>query len=375
MIATLFIILSIYFITIFSLIQGIRKVKKYDYDDSTPGKNKFSIVIPFRNEAQHLPELLISLSKIDYPSTHFEVIFIDDASEDKSKTIIQEFKQTSTLPIKLLDNKPYSRSPKKDAITLGVKQAIHPWIVTTDADCQTPRTWLSALDTFIDTEKAQFVAMPVLLKRKKSLVATFQYFEILGIQGVTLAAFSFKKPFLCNGANLAYKKDLFFEVNGYEGNNHLASGDDIFLLEKIRKLTTVNLTYLNTKEALVKTYPETTWTQAIEQRIRWASKTKTQKNRIAQLLGIITLLSNLSFLLSLVLIFMYPLEIVYWIFFMLYKSITDLIFLKFCASTFQEDFNDGTIVVPLLIQPYIHCWIVLHSFWGNYTWKGRKHHK
>lgn len=375
MIAILGVTSGIYFVTIFWLIQGIRKGKTYDYDGTILGKNKFSIVIPFRNEAKNLPKLLQSLSAIQYPATHFELIFIDDASEDSSKNIIQEFIQTATLPVRVLENKPYSKAPKKDAITLGVKKALHPWIVTTDADCQIPTAWLSVLDAFIDTEKAQFVAMPVLLKRGNSLATSFQYFETIVLQGLTLATFSFNKPFLCNGANLAYQKNLFFEVNGYEGNNHLASGDDIFLLEKIRKQTSAKLSYLNAKETIVKTYPESTWTQAIQQRIRWTSKTKSQKNTTAILLGLISFLGNVSFIISFLFIFVYPLDILYWIFFISFKCITDVLLLRWSATAFQEDVKDSNTFIALFLQPFLYAWIIVNSLWGSYTWKGRDHSK
>ncbi len=37
---------------------------------------------------------------------------------------------------------------------------------------------------------------------------------------------------MCNGANLAFRKDVFNEVSGYKGNIQIASGDDEFLMRK-----------------------------------------------------------------------------------------------------------------------------------------------
>jgi len=377
MIALLFGISLLYSFVIFNLIHKIKKEHVFEQStDITSSENTyFSVLIPFRNEAQNIPELLTTLSKIEYPTSHFEIIFIDDASEDNSKSIIQECIQNTHLNIKVLNNKPYSNSPKKDAITLGVKNAKHSWIVTTDADCLVPSTWLSELNTFIKTEAPHFVAMPVLVKKKNSVVALFQYFETLALQGITLATYRLKRPFLCNGANLAYKKDLFFEVNGYEGNNHLASGDDIFLLEKIRKLANTNIRYVCSRNVLVTTSPEDSWSTSIQQRVRWASKTKTQKNTTALALGIVMLLSNISVIASLILVFIFPLKVMYWISFIFMKWITDGLLLKFTATTFQEDFDDSDTIIPLFVQPFLYCWIAVHSLKGNYTWKGREHRK
>ena len=377
MIATLCIISLVYFMVVFYLIRGIRTLKRFEYESENKSleETKFSIIISFRNEAQNLPNLLKHLSKIEYPTTHFELLFINDSSEDNSVSIIEKYIETSPFQIQLFDNQPYSKAPKKDAITLGIKKATHRWIVTTDADCEVPSGWLAALNTFIKREHPHLVAMPVLLKKTTPLVGLYQYFETLVLQGITLAGFGLSKPFLCNGANLAYQKDIFFEVNGYEGNNHLASGDDVFLLEKVKKLPDVRLTYLNSPQTLVRTQPEMNWKHVCNQRIRWASKTKKQKSQIAQWLGLLIFLSNLSFIMSVALIFFYPFQVMVWFFFIFYKWIMDILLLNFSAQAFQEDFEASDFIIPSFIQPFLNSWIVLNSLWGNYSWKGRAHRK
>ena len=41
------------------------------------------------------------------------------------------------------------------------------------------------------------------------------------------------KAIFCNGANMAYRKDVFLEVNNFESDTS-ASGDDVFLLHSIK---------------------------------------------------------------------------------------------------------------------------------------------
>ena len=151
-----FLILAIvlYLMIIGSLVYGLDKVDDFNLSDISP-RTKFSIVIPFRNEAQNLPNLLESLSKLNYPHSHFEVILVNDDSNDESVDIINQYLvkiESSFLKnIKIIDNVIQTNSPKKDAITLAIKNTSFDWIVTTDADCIAPRFWLDSFDQIIQS--------------------------------------------------------------------------------------------------------------------------------------------------------------------------------------------------------------------------------
>ena len=109
--------------------------------------------------------------------------------------------------------------------------------------------------------------------------------------GCTIGGFGIKKPFMCNGANLCYSKEIFHELNGFEGNNHLASGDDIFLLEKMFKHFPKKTKYLKSDKALIITSAEPTLKKLFQQRIRWASKSTSYSNRFTKIVGLIVLLT------------------------------------------------------------------------------------
>ena len=121
-------ILSIYFVAILLLIYGFTKVENYDTIGLKP-KTTFTIVVPFRNEAENLPVLLESISKINYPTNLFEVILADDESEEKFQILNSKFQ------VSIIDNIRVSNSPKKDAITTAMQIVKNNWIITTDADC------------------------------------------------------------------------------------------------------------------------------------------------------------------------------------------------------------------------------------------------
>lgn len=370
MIFMIILFLTLYTVAILWIVFGFYKLPAQAYKIA-PLQINFSVVIVFRNEAENLPELLQSICEIDYPKHLFEIIFVNDASGDASSEIIEKELNNKDVHFQILENKRYSNAPKKDAISLAVKKAKNTWIVTTDADCMVPKNWLLQLNTQIITENPKMVAMPVIYERKKGMSQAFQFLEGLSLQIVTMTGFGWKKPMLCNGANLAFEKDIFFEVNGYEGNNSIASGDDIFLLEKIRKLYPQNLSYLKNKEAAVITKPVRDWKAILEQRVRWASKTKHQKNTTAWLLGIAMLLGNISFIVSLLWVFIDPLQVFIYLGFMCFKLVLDVWVLNLGGGFFRAQFELPDFIKSSLIYPFVIVWVLIYSVKGNYHWKDR----
>ena len=117
MIAVSLLITFLYLLLIGGFIYGFDQVSEFKYKE-TSTKTKFSVIVPFRNEAKNLPTLLNSISKLEYPFPNFEIIFVNDASEDASCQIIKNHLMSSDVDFKILQNKRKSKSPKKDALPL-----------------------------------------------------------------------------------------------------------------------------------------------------------------------------------------------------------------------------------------------------------------
>ncbi len=343
---------------------------------------RFSLVIPFRNEQENLPALLGSLSKLDYPPDLYEVLFINDGSKDASEEIIKRAMGNIDISIKIFPNKRLSDSPKKDAISEGIKLSTYNWIVTTDADCEFSRDWLKALDGFIqsgskkgNTEEPKMICGPVLYKSDNRFVHDFQNMDGLSLQAVTVGSFGLERPILCNGANLAYRKDAFYAVNGFIGNDHIASGDDIFLLEKMTKAFPGGVRFLKSKEAIVLTKPQPTWRDVIAQRIRWASKIDQQKNPYSLFLGILVAAVNLAFLLiPFAMLFDFP-NSPFYLFLFLLKIFSDYLLILKSAKFYGKP-------IPFLEFPpfpIAYSIVVILVFFkglgGKYTWKDRNFSK
>lgn len=357
-----------------ALIYGFNKVPNFSFEE-TVHVTKFSIVIPFRNEAENLTNILESIEKLNYASDFFEVIFVNDASEDNSETIIFEAIKKSKFTINLIQNKRTSNSPKKDAITEAIKNSNFEWIVTTDADCEIPKNWLKKLDLFIQKNNPVMVCGPVIYESNGNFIQNFQQLDGFSLQAVTIGSFGFKAPLLNNGANLAYKKMSYFIVNGFSGNNHIASGDDIFLLEKMKKHFPDKVHFLKSKEAIVSTKPQTNWKNLIHQRIRWASKTSKQKNPISILLGFWVFLVNISILAIPFLIICDLGNWGFYLFLFYFKMISDYSIVYQSASFFNKKISFWKFHLQIFVYATIVFVTVFGGLRGKYSWKGRSFQK
>jgi biofilm PGA synthesis N-glycosyltransferase PgaC len=366
----------LYLLSLVVLIIGFRKLPVFT-EELLAERTRFSIVIPFRNEAKNLQDLLESLQKIKYPPQLFEVIFVDDASEDNSVEIINQAlkKNLGFENFQIIKNERYSASPKKDAITAAIAISKHEWVLTTDADCILPPTWLKAYDSFIQTKRATLVAGPIVYKSNKSIVEQFQKLDGLSLQLVTMGSFGLQSPILCNGANLAYRKEAFYLVQGFAENNHIASGDDIFILEKILKLIPKEVHFLKAKEAIVATLPQSSWTDLINQRIRWTSKTARQKSSFSKPLGMLVFLMNLIVLTGPIYCIAKPNFLTFYLGFIAAKVFLDFYIITMSNTFHKSKIKLGTFLLSTCSYPMVTIIVVLGSLRGAYSWKGRKFEK
>lgn len=359
------IILFIYVACISQLAFGIVKTNKKVSREIIAPKTTFSIIVPFRNEANNLPSLLESISKLDYPTDLFEVILIDDESNDGWKVEVDNYK----FAISIFPNKRKSNSPKKDAIETAIPLAKFDWIAASDADCIVPVNWLAVFDEEIQNSSVNMLVGSVLYHDQNSFLHHFQNNDMLSLQGVTAGSFGIGKGFMCNGANLAYKKEIFTILNGYEGNTKLASGDDVFLLQKIVKENTSWARYLG-NQSVVYTNSCFTWKELVHQRVRWASKTSAYSTWYPKILGLVVFLTNIGMIATLLYTFFYQSFMYQFLYFSLVKMGIDFMFLKFASAYFQVKFKK--FIPSFLIYPYFTIVVVFLAFSGNYQWKNRK---
>jgi cellulose synthase/poly-beta-1,6-N-acetylglucosamine synthase-like glycosyltransferase len=334
----------------------------------------FSIIIPARNEEENIGKCLRSIVNQNYSTHFFEVIVIDDHSTDNTSFIISQFQQqyANIHLIKLQDELKGKKlnAYKKKAIDIAVLQAKGNWIITTDADCILQPNWLKLYDEYIYKNNSLFVAAPVMFSKDSSIVSNFQYIDFMALQAATAATVSVGLHSMCNGANLAYNKQTFFEVGGFKGIDKIASGDDMLLMNKIKAKHPSKIGYLFSKEAIVTTQPMPNWNSFLNPRIRWASKADKYEDKSLLPVLLIVYLFNLS----LFMMFFFGLIccklFASFLLLLLIKTLIECYFMQ-VASIF---FGKLSFVQFALLQP-LHIIYMVVAGWlgkfGNYQWKGR----
>lgn len=367
--------LFLYMLMLFYFSIGYRRLSVFKGCENTQ-ESKFSILIPFRNESEHLPELLKSLAKLKYPKENFEIWLIDDDSSDDSAAMIHTFISENTgLHLHLINNKRKTRSAKKDAILSAIELSQYDWIITTDADCLLPENWLQLFDQAIKKHQPVMLAAPVMYSKiEQTLLDQTQFFEFISLQIITIGAFGQGKPFMCNGANLCYKKSVFSTLNGFEGNENFAGGDDLFLLEKMTEHFPDRVHFIKDEDCLVQTTTEISWSSFFSQRIRWAAKSGGYRQILGKLAGLIVFSCNLTLV---VLVLFSVLDPEIWrlalvIFFL--KLLTDLALLLNGKTLFKKPISPFYFFVTSLIYPFLNVSIGCRSLFG-FTWKDRRYQK
>jgi len=369
----------IYLITILIFVFGFDRVSVFKSKNLEP-KTRFSIIIPFRNEAKNLHQLLSSIEGLNYPKALFEFIFVDDGSADNSVDIINSHlvnhKNTLGLDcarpdISIIKNIRTSNSPKKDAITVALNASKNEWIITTDADCTLPKNWLKTFDTYIQQNNCNMIVAPVTYEANKSFLHQFQLLDFLSLQASTISGFGLLQPFLCNGANLVYRKSVFEKVDGFKNNNSIASGDDIFLLEKFLKFKKSKVNYIKSAEVIIKTFPVNTFNNLLNQRVRWASKTASYNLFFGKLIGVIILLGNCFIAVIPLLLIFSVISMTTAITYVFLKFIFDYFLIKRVSNFYKQNLHFLSYLASSVCYPYFTILIFLRSIFSNYNWKGR----
>jgi cellulose synthase/poly-beta-1,6-N-acetylglucosamine synthase-like glycosyltransferase len=368
----------LYLVLIGSLIYGFDKVNDFLLKDLKP-KTKFSIVIPFRNEASNLPAMLESISKLNYPKELFEIILIDDESDDDSVAIIETYFEKNLdlarIDRTLLKNDRHTKSPKKEAITNAILHAKYDWIITTDADCMLPKYWLDSFDECIQTQGPEFIVAPITYSKTNTFLDRFQLLDVMSLQSSTIGGFGIGKPFLCNGANLAYTKQLFNSLKGFEGNTDIGSGDDIFILEKVVKNQPTKVRFLKCEQAIVTTMPQPTADALMSQRIRWAAKASAYQNWFGKFASIVVFLMNGGLFVFGLLTLVGILKTNILIYILVIKFGIDFLLIYKTAIFMNQKEVMKSYFFAFLIYPFFSVYVAFASIFKGYKWKGRDYVK
>lgn len=321
-----------------------------------------SVIVPFRNEADNLQKLINALQKQNYQN--FEVLLVNDHSTDNFK--LPELPENF-----LVIHAPDFKQGKKHAITFGVSHAKGEIIITTDADCEFEENWISTLVSQFTSDEVKIVFGGVRFFESKSIFSKLQQMEFAPVIGVGAALSQVGKPIMCNGANLAYRKDVFEEVNGYEDNLDVPTGDDEFLLYKIKSRYPKGIKFCKSSSCIVTTPACKSLKELYHQRKRWASKWSANNSVLKSSMAILVFLSTIATIAGVCLVFIKPSTLIVSV--IIGKIIVDGIFIFSVLKALNRSFNPLVFLLTQLVYPFYVLIIGIAANFGTYKWKGRSY--
>lgn len=327
-----------------------------------------SIVIAARNEASSISACLESIYKNEYPFPNFEVIVVDDHSTDQTSQIARSIDHQN-ISVTVLSS---PGQGKKAAVDYGISMAKFPNILCTDADSIVSNQWLISHATSFNTTGIAMSCGVVLPTKGERFIENFQWLDFAATMAITSYGINKKQFYLANGANIGFTKVGFYGVNGFSGNAHLASGDDVFLAQKFAESNPNSIRFLQSKDAIVYTKPATNWSAFFNQRKRWASKSSHSSNqKVVAIQSFVFIFSTFICASFLVGIWVQPLM---WIgiIAMCTKLFTDYIFLLKLSKSLENPYA-MKFFVPSFFFYFIHIFLSgWHAlFPSSYQWKDR----
>lgn len=358
-----------YLIVIVSLTVGWFRIKRYEHSL----KEKLilvSVVVAVRNEEENILRLLRCLAEQDYPVSNVEVIIVDDHSEDKTREIIEAFIKVNPIRnITLLDAE---KEGKKNALSTAFKVANGELILTTDGDCEMGNLWISRIVGFYQSTKASLIIAPVAYKNEKGFLQHFFSFDFMSLVASGAGSSGIGRPFMGNGANLAFVSKILNSYDIAENNLHV-SGDDVFLIHHVaKKRGTKHIRFIKDFEAIVYTDPPSSIKDFFGQRIRWASKSKAYKSFWSIFVAMVVFIFNAMLVISLMATVIKLWMIAIFILFVIFKLLVDLPLLyEFSGFTGK---GKRIVFLPLfeLIYPFYITVSAITGLMFRFKWKGRR---
>ncbi len=360
---------GLYVLVMLYLITGWARLK-HPPVKSNNFKTKVTILIAARDEEEKIALTINDLLAQDYPKQLTEIIIVDDHSTDRTAEIISSYASQGVRLLQLQEDQPLN-SYKKKAIATAIGLSTGDFMVATDADCRMGPEWLSSIISYYESGDFVMISSPVTYFEERSLFEWLQTLEFSYLVAVGASYIGNNYASTCNGANFAYRKDVFYEVGGFKGIDDLASGDDELLLQKVAQKYQHRIGFLKSRDAIVYTHAKHTLKEFLNQRRRWASKSTKYKDKKIVGLAVGIWLFNVLLLINGFLSF---LGIHFFEVFLL-QFIIKFIFETAFLLPVNIFFKRAWLVGLLIILSPVH---ILYMFYvgivGNtrkYVWKGR----
>jgi len=344
--------------------------------DNHQPQTDVSVVIALRNEEDNCEDLFGFLVAQDYPAELTEIIFVDDHSQDNTYKVLKALiNKDGKNNIRLINSNTESeQSFKKAAIENGISISKGKLIITTDADCRAGGKWISSIVNFYETYHPKLISAAVVITQEKSIFKSFQSLEFMSLIASGAGSVETGVPVMCNGANLAFEKEAYYKTGIDHPDNKLISGDDVFLMLKIKnKYGSRAVRFLKCRDAVIQTPACPTMKSFCQQRIRWVSKSKNYRDAGIVCVSLVVFLYNLLLLTAMMASVFSCMGLKLYLALLVFKIIIDLPLLYGITAFFLRK-KELRLSLPFqFIYPiYIVIFAVLGQF-IHFEWKNRKY--
>lgn len=316
-----------------------------------------TILVPFRNEENNLPQLINALKHL---SNSVPVIFINDHSEDDSELIIQSaLAENHHWKLLTLED---TKTGKKMAIQLGLKMAKSAFVLTLDADVRFNSDLLRHANI-----SADLVIRPVRMVGSRFCSKIFAM-EYNLFNAINFLVF-YKRPISASGANLIVNRKLYLaQLEEDQHSLNYSSGDDYFLLHyALRKKKLICLDGYSS--SFVNTPAPETFKAYLHQRTRWISKTFATMRLSDFFAGLWSAVYVGTPLAILCLLMAYE---NLWYFIVLISLLIVRVFSDvWLLWRYSTQTNLFIAVVFPFIHPILFLWVTIASWFMQPKWKGR----
>ena len=257
----------IYLLGVFWFIAGMRR--RPDHANA-PQIQLVSVVVAARDEAAHIVCCLRTLLAQDYPQDRYEIIVVDDGSTDGTGDMVREFSKETAFVRLLRTEGPGS---KKAALSLGIAEAQGEVILTTDADCQVGPGWIRGMLSHFADGVGMVIGFSQIGSPSeiKGWRQGYEAVDFTCLMACIWGSTGWGHPMAASGQNLAFLREAFFSVGGYEKIMHRASGDDVLLMQAMRRSGRWSIVFANQPATFVQHPVAISWGGLFGQRSRWAS--------------------------------------------------------------------------------------------------------
>ncbi len=333
---------------------------------NTPYQPMVSVVVAARNEEKNIRGLLDDLNQQNYPTEKLQIIIANDRSSDQTGSIIKEFvKKYNNVSLINISEQSKSMAPKKWALTKAIEKSTGEIIISTDADCRVPNSWVKSVVNVFDSDTGIVIGYSKIDTKSGKFLDHYQSIDFLALLSANAGTLGWGIPWTGTGQNIAYKRSAFDEIDGFNPVAKQISGDDFYLVQAISKISKIK--YITDPKSFVKTKPSENLHKFISQRIRWASNSRKLFNSdyFFLIFLFINLFTNSILLVSLI-------NQSFWSFLPMLlgiKFLFESLVLFYGSNLFKTGIKIGVYLIWFFIQPIYIPVLGILSLIGKFRWK------